>query len=437
MRNRRFDVAAALVSFGAAALVFALFLGIYSWIPKISPFLEPLFTGFALMLAAAAVFGALAVLNRIRSTKVEMPPLFSGFTALMLALLLVAGAAGEAVYSLDFSTQRVKVGEDVQKEKVRYEENADIVLLLDDSGSMYNAHISEVFREGCDTLIDSVSENCRMSGCVFADEAEDGAIIDLAKMDNNGKAKLKETIHKQPGGRAHDNDFYGALDIAYEMLKNAGGENRHCIIVMFTDGIEMGSLLSHRFSQEQNEKLLSAGIEVYSVRPNQSADLCSDTFKDLVTENGAYPERDNIVPINGGALDLSGVIDVLNDVTQREEERETITPIYQDQPNFRFTEGTLLYDNRNPVSPYRTVVRLVAMAVISFLLQLLFFRKLHIGLLPGIGAGLIAALLSSLGGAVSVWGINVIAIALLMYTVFAFLEISDGITPIAGVRREV
>ena len=53
-----------------------------------------------------------------------------------MALLFVVGGIGQAVYSLEYKTQKIKVGEREETRVVEYNENADIVLMMDDSASM-------------------------------------------------------------------------------------------------------------------------------------------------------------------------------------------------------------------------------------------------------------------------------------------------------------
>ena len=415
-------------SFAVSAAVLTAVLIIHGFFPETGWIADALTVGLTMCVTAFLSFIFAYLINKSnKHTRARFPRPFCAFSLVLSALLFLLGSAGQIAYAIDTKTYDVQTGEREERETVNLSENADIVMLLDDSGSMYEYKINEVIRDACKQVVSGVSESCRMGCGVFTDIIDDRNFLDLHLMDADGKKAINDLLTDAKGQRGFGNDFKSALERAYTMLTTQSSEDRHRIIVMFTDGIESGM---DKFDAAQNKKIADAGIEVYAVRPNVYSSMCSETFLDLVTSGGKTPERDNLIDINGTELDLSSVVNALNSVTNKQEEKVTIVPVFESRTDVVFNKGLILYDGANSPALVKNLIRAGFFVLWSILIQLLFFRKIRpAGLAFNIAASLASFGLVLLGSWLKIPVIASPALAAGMFTLFAAVQSQSTADP--------
>ena len=400
MKNNKWLISFTIATFVTTGLVLAVSLFAHSFYDKAGWPADVLTVGLTLCVTAAVSFGTVVAANRLSSRfRVRLPKFFCGTAAILMALLFVVGGIGQAVYSLEYKTQKIKVGEREETQVVEYNENADIVLMMDDSASMNSS--KNAIHQVCEAFINRLSEGCNVGGGLFTDRVLRNYYLPLTKMDSQGKQEMIRTITRNGpgGGTGFDNIF----DVALEEFSRNSQPDRHHVIVIFTDG--QGLMWKEHLSKLQRENVV-----VYTIRN--------------VTDRSAL---DRIVKETGGkdvimnnTADIDTILSALNEMAHHQEEKVTKTPVYETRSGFWLVPGSILYDAQNMQSVYRVIVRMLAFAVYGVLVQLLLFRNTRIGgLAMSAGASLLCGFLVSLASFVRVPIIAIAALALFMFTVFA------------------
>ena len=125
------------------------------------------------------------------------------------------------------------------KEQEEKRVNADLICIIDVSGSMEGEKIEQV-RESLKILIDMMEQKDRIALVLFSESAE--LLYDLNYLDEKNKSKVKDLIEKIEAGGG--TNIASGLEIAVEILKkekkkeNTDEEGRSSSIILLSDGCD-------------------------------------------------------------------------------------------------------------------------------------------------------------------------------------------------------
>ena len=342
--------------------------------------------GLSFALPAFAAFAALHIsAKRRRKVKIQLPALLSSVTAIILALCFALGFIGQLVYSFR-----------INKEETIIEGGCDIVLMLDDSGSM--ASYSSDVRTASIAFADSLSMSCRLAVGIFAQTV--GYFEDLTVMDSTGKQKIKNFFNNRFAGST---DLNAALKQAYIcLMSNDEGKQKSVVIV--TDGC--GSI-----DEDVKKEYINNNIALYTIRISGSEGDGTEDLIKFVNKTGGFDT----------AIDLtSGTERGVEDLAQA---FSNISGRIDVETSAGFADGLLIYDE--DVSIYRALIRLITLIILAALVQMLYFRKLDAKAIIGciISAVIACAFMTfmpTLGYA------STLITSVAIFTVFAKLNIKEG-----------
>ncbi len=415
-RKPKINFSAIVIS--AVVSLVSLFAGLwlFSSSDEDNPLISSLYIGGICLFTALITLISIYVFNNIFAVERSvLPPFFSVANILIVLAIFIIGAGGEALYSLSFKTRSVKTGEKTEKVTSTVSENADIVLLIDKSGSLKT--VNTLMANACNSVIDGLSENCRMGGGAFADTV---SFSKLHKLDKSGKKAIKSAIANSYVGDG--TDFEPAIKEAYHELENNSSEDRHRIVIVFTDG---GFFYLSESCKKIMKKISDSDIEVYAIRPDYGSyygisDSCNEDFLDLVTDNGKHKERDFLIPVNNNNPDLNKVIKALNEISEKNETRTVTKPIYKKKTSLSFTKGNVIYDNVNSPNILRVAMRTLVFFMLVCCMQLLFFRGIELSSLPvSIAFAAVASGLCILGNKSELMILNAFICAITIFTLYS------------------
>ena len=125
------------------------------------------------------------------------------------------------------------------KEQEEKRVNADLICIIDVSGSMEGEKIEQV-RESLKILIDMMEQKDRIALVLFSESAE--LLYDLNYLDEKNKSKVKDLIEKIEAGGG--TNIASGLEIAVEILKkekkkeNTDEDGRSSSIILLSDGCD-------------------------------------------------------------------------------------------------------------------------------------------------------------------------------------------------------
>lgn len=391
MRNKKPDILIIASSFISSFFVFTVLLFVYENANVSGTIAKALLVGACFALPALAAFICIHISAKVRQRKVkiELPALISGGTALMLILSFAAGFIGQLVYSFR-----------INKEVTVTEGNSDIVLLLDDSGSMvpYTTNV----RTASAAFVEGLSEKSRLALGIFAEVI--GSFEDLVVMDDAGKQKIKDSFdpkYRFAGGT----NFDIALQKASECL-SATDEDTVKAVVMVTDGCD------DVVSQNIQKHYINNDIKLYTIRIAGSEGKETQDLIDFVNKTGGF---DTSIDMNSDPdAGLHELIDAF----------ASITGSVESETKTEFSDGLLVYDE--DLAAYKAVVRLIFIFILTLLVQLLYFRNISVKtVIANIITSVLACALLTFAVEISGVIVTVTASAALIFTAFAQMNIGE------------
>lgn len=391
MNNKKFGLMLTFVSFLTSLFVYMGLAGLCEDIDSSSPLLRAAAVGAALAAAPLAAFIAMHISAVLRKrVKVQLPKLLSIAAFFTVILAFAVGFGGQILYSMKINKE-TKKAEDI---------NSDIVLMLDDSGSMKNYY--DDVRNASIAFVEKLPESSRAAAGIFAYKV--GAFEDLTQMDMNGKKRIRDFLLSNNFGGG--TNFDAALEKAYSCLMAKKDENTNRAVVFITDGIDI-------ISQKIRNDYINDNIKLYTIRlTNDSTGMAKDLVDFAIQTGGA----DTIVTVNGS--NVTGLDEMLKAF-------ETITSSLETEKKLDFNEGMILYDDS--VSVYGVIIRTVVFLIIIMLVQILYFRKLSAGNMAGdILTAAAASAVVTAAGEMSLFVLSAVSAAAFMYTAYVKLEIRNG-----------
>lgn len=415
-KKNKIDVSLIVTSFIVSALVLFSSILVHPTLEAENWLENAVFVGLICALTALASFGSVHLFNLFRiRRKTSLPPFLSLATLLVILAIFVFGAVGQVIYSLSLRISKEKTGEESVSEPVVTTEGVDLVLLMDNSGSM--ALINQVVCEACNEVIDRLPQSFRVGGGTFADDV---LFTELHDLDTQGKKAIKKSLITDTslgGGSSFDK----ALKRARNEFEKNSSDDRNRVLIMFTDG---QAVLFESLCGDIARDLRDLGVTVYSIRPDGY--FAEDEFIDFVTEDGKHKDRDYVIPFDEDVPDLDEIVDVLNQISSKEASVEKTVPVYKTNADASFTEGTVLYDPVNPLNLQRGITRAVLLILLVLAMQFLFFRGISVSsLLLGILFAAITFGLFFVGGNYKIPIINALAAALFVFTLFSVSSPED------------
>jgi Mg-chelatase subunit ChlD len=154
---------------------------------------------------------------------------------LLLTTLILLGCGktkdeNQSVFSSDIgeSNMGVTVGE------LEANTSTDVVLVMDESGSMLNADKERIAIEGAKLFVDMEKNSNANIGLVeFSNELKTTDLVDVSQQEN--KAMLKSILENVTYGSKAHTDTGAALLEAIQLLQNSGDKSNKSVI-LFTDG---------------------------------------------------------------------------------------------------------------------------------------------------------------------------------------------------------
>lgn len=395
MRQNRLNIIIAIITFviSAAMLLISQLIydaaGIESWLVR------ALFAGAVLALTAFGCFGAVAVYSRIRkNVKMDMPKLFSGVTALLLALVFILGALGQTAYSAEFS------------EEVAADADKEIVLLVDASHSM--SVYSDLSVSVVNAVIDSVNSDTALAIGTFTTEVTEVQKLKTMSRSDKKDAKSDFSLNIEKKGTS----LTKALRWAYSVFEPGISKQKERFVIIVSD------CDSAAYPEVEN-KLKTAGVKVYSVRHKEDSGTFRDQFLDYVISTGGF---DTVVKnADDAKSDLYLLISDFGGVTNPDE----IIGI----GDLKFTEHYIMYDNDKEfgLNVWRIIIRVLFYFLLSVLFQLICFRSITgRTVLIIAGTSLVTGLAVTFSGVFSFMPAAIVITALLVFTVFAGVSEEDS-----------
>ena len=348
MKKKSFDGITLGISLLSAFFVLLLMMTLLNATASVGWVYRALMTGLIAAVTPLVVFLCVTKLSALRKRrKIHFPSLSVRTAGILLAALFLTGFVGQCLYSLRFET----VAPQVEAKQ------ADMMLLLDDSGSVNENGFAGAARRASERLIDGLSSASRLSAAVFTTKID--AFSNLCVMDNVGKDKLKSTI--RAGGSGNGTNLVAALTSAYDTLTADDNGSVKTVILMTDGGGVVPSDLADAYA--------AAGVTVHVIRPDKAARFTAQ----LTAFAAAVGGSDRAVAENGSGFLADDVFTVITDICTglgigfSESAPTKIT----------FSEGLLLHDTASPsVRLLDVLIRFAVFAVLSVLTQYLYFRKI-------------------------------------------------------------
>ncbi|MBR0509532.1 MAG: VWA domain-containing protein [Clostridia bacterium] len=336
-----FDFLLAFLSLAVTTLVFAVMLIITRRVASSGAFVRALMTGlcFALPPLLGYTFMAMTPFFR-RRLRVKMPPLISLITAITLVGTLLIGIGGQYLYSIHF------------KKKVKVLPNfngADIVLMVDDSGSM--GSYKQPVREACKVFVENVPDTNRIAVGIFTEKIDPQLVMDLTPMDAAGKEAAKQMLDRP--GTSGGTDLNLPLERAADILKQNNRPDQKRVVFIVTDG---QGYVNPSFLDEY----LNENISLFTLRISGMDGFGMDDLNKIAMETDGLS-----IEIPSGSLD---------DMKTLASSFEDINKSIQSNSRIYFAHELMLYDSTTP-TVFGVLIRLICFLGVALLTHLLYYRK--------------------------------------------------------------
>ena len=153
----------------------------------------------------------------------------------------------------------------------------DVVLVLDNSGSMRRNDPHFLIKRTVTEFNDSLAANSRLGIVIFDTKAK--MILPLTERSQSGFESLLDRALQKIDYRGQRTDIPGGLELAMSEMQKERDPDSHSVLIFLTDGIvDVGSAAKDvertRFLRERLlPKIKQKGIRVYGVALTKSADL--------------------------------------------------------------------------------------------------------------------------------------------------------------------
>lgn len=270
-------------------------------------------------------------------TRVVRPRGWKRSFVLALIFLFVTGAAGQGLFMIH------------REEGFSAASQADVILLLDASGSMEQGGRNISRTEAACQFVDGLGKNCRLTAASFAAVLLDNS--PMVDMDQQGKETVKNFIQSIDSVGA--TDFNGPLDAAREALEG-GRKGARRVVILLTDGEgELDASLAESYK--------NSGTQAFTVRIAEQDAASGRALAEFAEKTGGFDTL--LVPASNGSVDTKSLLEAFQAAMEA------------------VTEGRVVMDGDpmlrgGSVSLYQLAVRLAALTLCGLLFGWGYFGKL-------------------------------------------------------------
>ena len=343
--------------------------------------------GFFLAVFAGGFAGLHLTLHFSRKYKIQRTRLWIPAFLLACVLLFGIGAGGQALFMYS-------------KEEVLVPASADMVLLLDASGSMDSSGYTRSRTDAGCQFVNSLSDDNRLQAVSFA-----GTVLDstsLINMDTQGKNTLTQFIQGIDSVGA--TDFNAPLRQAMQTLSKQGRADCGKAVILLTDGD--GDLDS-----DVIKTYVGSDVKVFTIRISSDTYLSSEAqvLADFAADTGGFDVQ--LTPAADGTVDAADMLKAFQDAFQA----TTETRVNMSKDRLVYAEQT---------SFWQFLLRTVVFILCAILIGIGYFGQFSLKLLVANGVcGLVSSVLVTLLNGSS-YGLCVAVICLLMATAFVSLDMN-------------
>ncbi len=327
----------------------------------------------------------------------------SRFVVVAVLIFLVAGG-GQMLFLIEEQTEEIPTVTTITNKE------ADVVVLLDGSGSMKSSSYVETCVKAATEFVESLDENIRLQVVAFAEKVYESQ-IGLLTLDEDGKTEVIEYIEKyieSIGVFDYGTNFDDALEAAMDILSES--DDRIQIVIMVTDG-EAG------ISDDTKKEFLNSGCKLLSIRTTDDDE--NKLGQALASYAKSTGGMDAVVELDkDGNMDLSELTAAFKEaisLVQEETSTETITKLGLGNDSLLGTDGT---------TPYQFLIRLITIFVCAVLFEIGYFGQFSFSkLLRNL---ILAVVLSVLITIFSVSEAGAMLVVLCMGTSYVTLQVQDA-----------
>lgn len=341
--------------------------------------------GFFLAVFAGGFAGLHLTLHFSRKYKIQRSRFWIPAFLLACVLLFGIGAGGQALFMYS-------------KEEVIVPASADMVLLLDASGSMDSSGYTQPRTDAGCQFVSSLSDDNRLQAVSFA-----GTVLDstsLVNMDAQGKNTLTQFIQGIDSVGA--TDFNAPLRQAMQTLNQYGRTDCGKAVILLTDGD--GDLNS-----DVIQTYLGSDVKVFTVRISSDSYLSYDAqaLADFAVDTGGFDVQ--LTPAADGTVNAADMLKAFQDAFQATSETRV-----------NMSKDLLVYAEQT--SFWQFLLRVIVFILCAVLIGIGYFGQFSLKLSIANGVcGLISAVLVTLLNGSS-YGLCVAVICLLMTTALVSLD---------------
>lgn len=343
--------------------------------------------GFFLAVFVGGFAGLHLMLHFSRKYKIQRSRFWIPVFLLVCALLFGMGAGGQALFMYS-------------KEEVLVPASADMVLLLDASGSMDSSGYTQPRTDAACQFVGSLSDEDRLQAVSFAGKVLDST--SLINMDTQGKNTLTQFI--QGIDSVGTTDFNVPLEQAMQTLRKQGRADCGKAVILLTDG--EGDLDS-----DVIRTYIGSDVKVFTIRISSGTYLNSNAcdLADLATNTGGFDVQ--LTPAADGTVDAADMLQAFQDAFQATSETRV-----------NMSKDLLIYARQTVFRQF--LLRAVVFILWAILIGVGYFGKFSLRSMLANGAcGLISAVLVTLFNGSS-YALCVAVICLLMTTAFVSLDMN-------------
>ena len=343
--------------------------------------------GFFLAVFAGGFAGLHLTLHFSKKYKIQRTGLWLPAFLLACVLLFGIGAGGQALFMYS-------------KEEVLVPASADMVLLLDASGSMDSSGYTQPRTDAGCQFVNNLSDDNRLQAVSFA-----GTVLDstgLINMDTQGKNTLTQFIQGIDSVGA--TDFNAPLRQAMQTLTAQGRADCGKAVILLTDGD--GDLDS-----DVIKTYVGSDVKVFTIRISSDTYLSFDAqaLADFAKDTGGFDVQ--LTPAADGTVDAADMLKAFQDAFQATAETRV-----------NMSKDLLVYAEQT--SFWQFLLRTVVFILCAMLIGIGYFGQFSRRLLAANGVcGLVSAVLVTLLNGSS-YGLCVTVICLLMATAFVSLDMN-------------
>ncbi len=343
--------------------------------------------GFFLAVFAGGFAGLHLSLQFSKKYKIQRNRIWIPAFLVACVLLFGIGAGGQALFMYS-------------KEEVIVPTSADMVLLLDASGSMDSSGFTQPRTDAGRQFVSSLSDENRLQAVPFA-----GTVLDstsLLHMDTQGKNTLTQFIEGIDSVGA--TDFNAPLRQAMQTLSQQGRTDCAKAVILLTDG--EGNL-----DNDVIKTYLGSDVKVFTVRISTASYLSSDAqaLADFAADTGGFDVQ--LTPAADGTVDAADMLKAFQDAFQATTETRV-----------NMSRDLLVYSEQ--ASFWQFVLRAVVFILCAILIGIGYFGQASLKSIFANGiCGLVSAVLVTLLGGNS-YGLCAAVICFLMTTAFVSLDMN-------------